>query len=187
MARTASPVLLGLASLLLIAAGPETPRLTGRAVPPGARAVLIEILNSAKLTTARVTSTTRTAAEQAKVMFDFINRRGYDSALDLYGPHGDAIIEVCDASYRKHDRCEPEVLPKMVEETRVQIKLLEKQGDERTELMHTSDTHYTVDIDPESVADRPAFERAVESNERVSRFLKPPHDRNSYHLEIPRD
>jgi hypothetical protein len=53
--------------------------------------------------------------------------------------------------------------------------------------MHTSDTHFTIDIAPESISDGPAFEAAVTADRRVSRFLKPPLDRNSYHLEIPRE
>jgi hypothetical protein len=165
----------------------ESAKLTGRSVETAARNVLLEILASAKLRSARVTSTTRTAAQQAKVMFRFVNKNGYNSAIDLYGTHGDAIIRVCEASYQAHGRCAESVLEKMVIETRAQIELLEAQGDKRTELMHTSDTHYTIDIDPESVANRPAFEQAVAKHPRVSRFLKPPLDRNSYHLEIPRN
>lgn len=163
------------------------PELTGRAVPERVRAVLLQILKKAEIDGARVTSTTRTAAEQAKVMFDFVNRNGFDAALELYGPHGDAIVKVCGASYKQHAKCTDAILPKMVEETRRQLELLVKQGDRRTELMHTSDTHFTIDIAPESISDRPAFEAAVAADRRVSRFLKPPLDRNSYHLEIPRE
>lgn len=162
------------------------PELTGREVPAAARSVLLDVLKQAGLESARVTSTTRTVAEQAKVMFDFVNKNGFEAALELYGPHGDAIIKVCAASYKQNGKCVDQVLPKMVEETRRQIELLQKQGDHRTELMHTSDTHFTIDIDPESIADRPAFEAAVAAERRVSRFLKPPLDKNSYHLEIPR-
>jgi len=162
------------------------PELTGRSVPERARVVLLEILKKAELESATVTSTTRTAAEQAKVMFDFVNRNGFDAALELYGPHGDAIIKVCSASYKQNGKCSDPILPKMVDETRRQLELLQKQGNGRTELMHTSDTHFTIDIAPESIADRPAFEAAVAADSRVSRFLKPPLDKNSYHLEIPR-
>jgi len=162
------------------------PELTGRAVPERARAVLLDILKKAELESAEVTSTTRTAAEQAKVMFDFVNRNGIEAALELYGPHGDAIVKVCTASYKQHGKCNDPVLPKMVDETRRQLELLVKQGNSRTELMHTSDTHFTIDIAPDSIGDKPAFEAAVAADRRVSRFLKPPLDRNSYHLEIPR-
>lgn len=165
----------------------DEPELSGRPVPERARSVLLDILKKAGVHSARVTSTTRTAAEQAKVMFDFVNRNGIEAALELYGPHGDAIIKVCGASYKRHSKCTAPILPKMVDETRRQLELLAKQGDRRTELMHTSDTHFTIDIAPESISDRPAFEAAVAAERRVSRFLKPPLDRNSYHLEIPRD
>lgn len=177
------------AAVLLTSAGAALaaePELTGRSVPERARAVLLDILKQAKLESAQVTSTTRTVAEQAKVMFDFVNKNGFDAALELYGPHGDAIIKVCAASYKQHAKCTDPVLPQMVEETRRQIELLQKQGDSRTELMHTSDTHFTIDIAPDSIADRSAFEAAVAADRRVSRFLKPPLDKNSYHLEIPR-
>ena len=163
------------------------PSLTGRAVPKPAKRVLLEILTRAGLATAEVTSTTRTAAQQAKVMFRFVNKNGFQAALDLYGPHGDSIIFVCEASYKKHEKCTEPVLEKMIQETRIQLKLLEQQGDERTELMHTSDSHYTIDIAPSSITDRPAFEAAVSAHPGVSRFLKPPRDRNSYHLEIPKN
>jgi len=177
------------AVVLLTAAGSALaaePELTGRPLPEHARAVLLDILKQAGLESAQVTSTTRTVAEQAKVMFDFVNKNGFDAALELYGPHGDAIIKVCAASYKQHKKCADPVLPLMVDETRRQIELLQKQGDRRTELMHTSDTHFTIDIAPDSIADRPAFEAAVAADRRVSRFLKPPLDKNSYHLEIPR-
>jgi hypothetical protein len=167
-------------------AAAEPPKLSGRPVPDTAKKVLLEILEQANLDTAEVTSTTRTAEQQAKVMFNYVNRNGYDVALDLYGPHGDEIIEVCEASYKQNSKCTPDVLPKMIEETKAQIALLEKQGDRRTELMHTSDTHYTIDIRPESLKNRAAFEVAVEKHPKVSRFLRPPRDRDSYHLEIPR-
>lgn len=169
---------------IAVAAEPE---LTGRAVPQRVREVLLDILTKAQLEGARVTSTTRTAAEQAKVMFDFVNKNGFEAALELYGPHGDAIVKVCAASFKQHGKCVDPVLSKMVEETRRQIELLAKQGERRTELMHTSDTHFTIDIAPESISDQPAFEAAVAADRRVSRFLKPPLDRNSYHLEIPRE
>lgn len=180
---------LGLVSLVSVTsmALAQLPKLSGRAVPPEVQKVLHEILTSAKLHSAKVTSTTRTAAEQAEVMFHYVNKKGYDAAIDLYGPHGDAIIRVCKASYEKHERCVDADLESMVTETRVQIKILEAQGDKRTELMHTSDTHYTIDIDPKSITDGPAFEAAVQKHPKVSRFLKPPLDRNSYHLEIPRN
>jgi hypothetical protein len=174
-------VICALAPLALAA-----PELTGRPVPGEARSVLLEILTQAKLASAKVTSTTRTAAEQAKVMFEFVNTSGYEAALDLYGPHGDAIIAVCKKSYSEHQKCVDSVLPKMIEQARFQLKLLEKQGDKRTELMHTSDTHYTIDIAPNSISDRTRFEEAVQEHPRVHRFLKPPLDRDSYHLEIPK-
>lgn len=175
-------------ALIFTCSGTATagPTLTGRAVPPGARAILLDILAKAKLDSAKVTSSTRTAEQQAKVMFAYVNDNGLDDALDLYGPHGDEIIRVCEKSYKRHSRCVEDVLPKMIEETRRQIKILEQQGDKRTELMHTSDSHYTIDISPDSIADRAAFEAAVAADRRVTRFLKPPLDRNSYHLEIPR-
>jgi hypothetical protein len=174
----------GLGFLATIAAA--DPELAGRPVPEPAKTVLIEILARAKLAGAKVTSTTRTAEEQARVMFAFVNQHGLDAALELYGPHGDAIVTVCKKSVTKHGKCVEAVLPKLIEETRHQLKLLEQQGDKRTELMHTSDSHFTIDIDPESISDRPAFERAVTDDQRVTRFLRPPLDRNSYHLEIPK-
>lgn len=160
------------------------PKLTGRPVAPEARAVLLEILRKAELPSARVTSTSRTAAEQAKVIFDYINEHGYDAALELYGPHGDAIVQVCERSYKKNRACDAPVLDRMVEETRRQLKLLEQQGEQRTELMHTSDTHYAIDIDPESVADPRAFESAATAHARVTRLLEPAEHHNSYHVEI---
>lgn len=175
----------GAAGLLSSAAAfAAEPELKGRPVPSEARKVLIEILRKAELTSARVTSTSRTAAEQAKVIFDYINERGYERALELYGPHGDTIVQVCDKSYEQTGKCTAPVLAEMVEETRRQLKLLEQQGEQRTELMHTSDTHYTIDIDPSSVSDHGAFESAATAHAQVSRLLKPAEHHNSYHVEI---
>src|SRR5262244_1881814 len=67
---------------------------TGRPAPAPAQKVLAEILAAAGLTTAEVTSVTRTPAEQARVMYENCEALGVHHNLTLYGPAGDQVVQV---------------------------------------------------------------------------------------------
>jgi hypothetical protein len=139
--------------------------------------VLADILQTAKLTSAQVSSTSRSPADQARVMFDNLERYGVEPQKKLYGPAGDKVIAVY-------------VRSKAAQRTDAQIKLdmaakIKDVGPTNVS-RHASDPHVlnVFDIAPSSIADRRAFERAVHADKRVSTFLMPPED-PGYHLEIP--
>ncbi|MGW0196577.1 transglycosylase SLT domain-containing protein [Nonomuraea sp. NPDC003201] len=147
-------------------------------VPDYAIAVLTDVLRSAALQEALVTSTQRTPADQARVMYDNCERYGAAAQKNLYGKYGDQIIDVYIAS--KTAGNDPE---------RIKADMMRKVVDvgPRNVSLHTADprTLAVLDVAPSSVKDRAAFERAVKADARVRRFLLPPDD-PAYHLEIPK-
>src|SRR5215210_9481181 len=55
--------------------------------------VLTDILNAAGLTSCLITSTSRTPADQARIMFTNIVNKGVASQKALYAAAGDAVID----------------------------------------------------------------------------------------------
>ncbi|MCA1816916.1 MAG: hypothetical protein LC746_10995 [Acidobacteria bacterium] len=55
--------------------------------------VLTEILNAAKLASCMITSTSRTPAEQARIMFQNIASKGVAAQKQLYAAPGRAVID----------------------------------------------------------------------------------------------
>ena len=169
-----------------LAAQAQAPAISGKPLPEPAREVLAEILREAGVAAVEVTSVARTPAKQAEVMYGYIVRNGAAAAHKLYGPAGDRVIDV----YEQHaGKPKDEVVALMLERLEVEFERLEAQGDKRTELMHVSDSHYVFDVAPSSIpaSRHAAFEKAVENHPKVSRFLKPPLDKNAYHIEVPKD
>lgn len=58
------------------------------------REVITDILTSAKIASAKITSVQRTPAEQARAMYGNCLATSVQKQLDLYGPYGDAVIRV---------------------------------------------------------------------------------------------
>src|SRR5262249_38587562 len=58
------------------------------------RRVLVDILQTAKLASAQISSTSRSPTDQARVMFDNLERYGVEQQKKLYGPAGDKVIDV---------------------------------------------------------------------------------------------
>jgi hypothetical protein len=146
-------------------------------VPEYAKSVLAEIAGAAGLADVLVSSTQRTPAEQARVMYDNCARHGPASQHDLYGSYGDKVIDVYQAGTdagRTMDQIRGDMTTKIIE--------LGPQNVSR----HTADPRKlaVIDVAPSSVRDTAAFERAVNADKRVSLFLLPPKD-PGYHLEIP--
>ena len=148
---------------------------------PAAR-VLTEIMEESGVSALRVTSTSRTPAEQASVMYGYIVRHGADAAYRLYGAEGDAVIAVYEAEQR-HGR--GPCVEAMREEVLAQLPRAHANG----RLMHTKPTHYVFDVAIVSVdrERRAAFVAAARRHRHVSRFLGPVDgEKEAYHLEIPK-
>ncbi|WP_138733745.1 C40 family peptidase [Modestobacter excelsi] len=147
-------------------------------VAPYALGVLTDIVRAAGLSEVLVSSTQRTPADQARIMFDNCRRLGPQSQLDLYGPYGDRVIEVYIASSAA-GRSDAQVRADM------ERKIIELGPTKVSH--HTGDPRVlaVIDVAPSSVADKAAFERACRSDGRVSYFLGPSNSDPAYHLEIP--
>ena len=139
--------------------------------------VLEDILRSAHLCKATISSTSRSPKEQARVMFQNIESQGVKAQKKLYGPFGDQVIDVYAASKAANktaDQIKADMEAKIVELGPTNVS------------HHASDPNIlnVFDVAPSSITDRPAFERAVRAEPRVKKFLLPPDD-PGYHLEIP--
>ena len=147
------------------------------AVTPYSRQVLEDILRAASLTSAMISSTSRTPAEQARVMYANCEKYGAEHQKGLYGRNGDKVIDVYVSS-----RTANKTAVRIREDMERKIKELGPTTVSR----HASDPHVlnVFDVAPSSIKDKRAFENAVNAEKRVSYFLLPPKD-PGYHLEIP--
>jgi Transglycosylase SLT domain len=146
-------------------------------VTPYSLGVVKDILIAAKISSALVSSTARSPADQARVMFNNAEKFGLASQKKLYGPSGDKVLDVY--AQRKAAGATPDDIKAAME---TKIKELGPTHVSR----HASDPRVlnVFDIAPSSIKDKVGFEHAVKADSRVSYFLVPPTD-PGYHLEIP--
>ncbi len=113
-----------------------------------------------------ITSTTRTPAKQVDVMYNNISKYGVNAQKELYGTYGDQVID-------------------MYPNKPLMLSKVNSVGPSRVS-KHCGNPRIinVIDISPNSIRNRPAFERRVRADSRVSRFYTPPAD-PAYHLEIP--
>jgi hypothetical protein len=62
---------------------------------------LKEICSRACISSVKVTSTARTATDQARVMYDMIKAKGAKYVKSLYGTSGDKVVDVFEESAKK--------------------------------------------------------------------------------------
>ena len=60
--------------------------------------LLDALVTTAKVTACSITSTTRSQADQIRVMYDYIVEHSPKAARDLYGPEGDEVVDAYDAA-----------------------------------------------------------------------------------------
>lgn len=142
--------------------------------------VITDILAAAGLDGCEITSTSRTPADQARVMFNNIVKHGVEQQKGLYAAAGDKVIDVY-------------VVQKKAGKNADQIKAaMEKEilkiGPGKVS-RHCADPAVlnVIDIAPSSIGKKQLFEIAVEAamlTGKVSHFIRPPSD-PAYHLEIP--
>jgi hypothetical protein len=143
--------------------------------------LLSNILGAAGLNTCLVTSTSRTPAEQARVMFDNIACEGVASQKALYAAPGEAVIE----EYVRAKR-DGKNRAQTIAAMEAKIRALGPSTVSR----HCADPSRlnVIDIAPSSVSDRPGFGRAVRAalaRGAVSKFITPGNNDPAYHVEIP--
>jgi hypothetical protein len=158
-----------------VAFGPEA---NAAALTPYSRAVQVDILRNAGLTAATVSSTSRTPADQARVMFENLERHGVDNQKRLYGAAGDKVIDVYVTGRGAG---------KTSEAIQVEMERRIMQLGPTSVSRHTADPRVlnVFDVAPSSIRDRSAFERAARNDSRVAKFLSPADMDPAYHLEIP--
>jgi hypothetical protein len=141
------------------------------------RKVLQDIMKAAKLDNLTITSTERTPHSQAVAMFDNIQSDGVAGQKDLYGSLGDKVIDVYVAQ-QAAGKSKDEIISAMA------AKINELGPGNLSHHLGDQSVLNVIDIAPSSIPDKAAFEKAVEAETRVLKFIKPPKD-PSYHLEIP--
>jgi hypothetical protein len=139
--------------------------------------VLTDILRRAKLERALVSSTRRSPADQARVMYANLEQHGAEHGKRLYKGAGQKVVDTYVAA--KQARKDAAGVQSAMVDT------INAVGPEKVS-RHAADPKRlnVFDVAPSSIADKHAFEAAVRGEQRVSKFLVPPAD-PGYHLEIP--
>jgi hypothetical protein len=147
-------------------------------IPTKAEDILKEILKEATIDSVILTSTTRSPADQARIMYSNLETYGVDQQKELYAASGDEVIDVY-ASLKKAGKT-PDEIKSGMEQKIIAI------GPQKVSA-HCADTSKkcVFDVAPSSVpADKKLkFEDAVNKNSNVKKFLKPPGD-PAFHIEI---
>ena len=155
--------------------GPIT--VTGLPLPTSALKVLKEVLKSAGISSAQVTSVSRTSADQARVMYDNCLSKGVAFNKNMYAAGGDKVVDVFDTNKAKPRE-------KVIE---LMLAKINEVGPGKVS-KHISDTHYTFDVAPSSIsaAKHKAFLEALNAHKAVSKVFSPPTD-PAFHIEIPKN
>jgi hypothetical protein len=139
--------------------------------------VLKDILRAAGLRECLVSSTSRNPFDQARVMFNNLEKYGAPHQKKLYARGGQQVIDVY--SEYKADGASPAEIRAAME------RKINAIGPTKVSRHASDPTVLNVfDVAPSSIHDRAAFEAAVRADDRVEYFLVPPRD-PGYHLEIP--
>lgn len=142
--------------------------------------VLEDILQAAGLSSATISSTSRTPADQARVMFNNIESTSVAAQKKLYAAAGDSVIdEYVKAKKAKNPKKTPIEIKAAMEAKIIAIGPTKVSH-------HAADPNVlcVFDVGPSSIANKAAFEKAVRADKRVKKFITPPLD-PGYHLEIP--
>lgn len=141
---------------------------------------LKEICSNACIGSVKVTSTARTASDQARVMYEMIQSKGAKYSKDLYGAAGKKVVEVYEESEKNK-----------LSAVETKAAMLEKIN----ELGPSNVSHHVVsenskicvfDVAPSSISDAEAKKRFVKeakAHKSVVKFFEPPAD-PAYHLEV---
>ncbi len=142
-----------------------------------AMGVLKDVLASARLTEALVSSTYRDPANQARVMYNNIEEYGVEHQKNLYGRSGDKVID--EYVLAKNDGDSPAQI-----KSRMEQKIIEVGPGNVSR--HSADLKKinVFDVAPSSIKNRRDFEKAIKAEKRISKYIFPPRD-PGYHLEIP--
>ena len=155
----------------------------GVTVTDAAKETLKKILKAAGLTSATITSGSRTSEDQARAMYQNLvgtgTGQGVAAQKALYGAAGDQVIDVFVAS-KAAGKDEAGIRADMV------AKIVELGPS--TVSKHCSDTHDVFDVAPSSISDGTKFSAAIvkaKADGDISNYILPPTD-PAYHIEKPK-
>ena len=147
-------------------------------IPDKAKVILIKILNEAGISSVKITSTIRSPADQARIMFDNLQQYGVEKQKQLYGNNGDLVIDEYENA-KKEKKTEIEIKQKM------EAKI--KELGPATVSKHCGDPAKIsiFDIAPSSIPEtnKSDFVKALKNSKDLSKYILPPTD-PAYHLEI---
>jgi hypothetical protein len=148
------------------------------AIPTKAETVLLSIMDQACVDSVRITSTTRTPADQARIMYANLEEHGVAAQKKLYKLPGQTIIDVY-VSSKASGKSPAEIMADM------QAKILDVGPQNVSRHCALPTVKSVFDVAPSSIPDikNAAFEAAVSACFNVDKFLKPPVD-PAYHIEI---
>jgi len=148
-------------------------------VSPYSEKILLDLMKSSGLSKITITSTARTAMDQARIMYNNIERHGVAHQKKLYSLYGDQIIDEY-SLLKSGGKSKTEIIRGMT----LKINAIGPRKISR----HAGDYKKlnVIDIAPSSInlAARKKFELSVKKDSRISKFFTPPKD-PAYHLEIP--
>lgn len=152
-------------------------------VPSGVRIsdnavrVLKDILRAAGLTRATVTSGRRTPYDQARIMYELIERHGVSYAKQLYGSSGDQVIDVYAAA---------KAAGKSATDIKGAMEAKVNQLGCHNVSHHCSDSFDVFDVAPSTISNSTAFRHALDAavaSGAIKMYLSPPED-PAFHIEI---
>jgi len=141
--------------------------------------VLTDIMRKAGVPSILVTSTARTPADQARIMYENIERYGVEHQKLLYSKYGDQVID--EYSKYKSKKHHKQFIISMM-----QAKIIALDPSKISNHVADPMKLNVIDIAPSSINPslRSLFVTAVQGDKRVAKYLGPPKD-PAYHLEIP--
>jgi len=180
--RQARYVLTTVAVMCLAASTGHAQTVQGEPLDSVPRAVLLEVLADAGLSSARVTSVARTPRQQAEAMRNAILRSGVAAVRGVYAAAAQSVIDAYVAATALGYGPE-RTLDAMEAEIELVIEAL---GDDRRTMMHVASGRHTFDVAPSSIRDPAAFESALRRHPRVLRIITPHEGEAAFHIEVAR-
>lgn len=151
---------------------PSTITITGKKLERVPFTVLHEILESAGLSAAAVSSVERSPRDQARIMYENIVKLGIASQYKLYAAAGDKVIKVYELNAAK---------PKDDVIRLMEAKINEIGADKVSH--HASTKYYVFDVPWASISNPNKFQEAVKKHSKVYKFINEPANK-CFHIEV---
>jgi hypothetical protein len=141
--------------------------------------VLRDIMRESGIDFLIVSSTARLDVDQARIMYDNIVHFGVNHQKKLYGPNGDAVIDVFAVCREKKMTLEQTIA--------AMLKKIREIGPEKvSKHCANPDVLEVFDVSPASIPTekRAAFEKAAREHPQVAKVLGPANSDPAYHIEV---